>query len=375
METKKYRINHITDQSSWNYFCSSGEYPETIVADDSLFNSYAWQSEWWRTWGDGMNTELLVVVVMVANRCVCSLPLYTDKLRIKKVIPIKRLQFLATNYQRINSPRAEYISVLYDNNYLDTGAMALDSLERKRWSELVARDIVLGGNTSSSLIGWAKSNNWLVRTIHRDITYIIDCRKDFKSYIKSRGPNTRLKLYNRRKLLSTLGEGKVELINFFPDRVDVFFHLLGQFHLQRWGESFSKKTISFHKNIIKGLTSSGIDVDLSVLTVNGNYESVMMNYKLNGKVYNINSGFNEGFHKKISIGLLHFGYIIERAFTDPTINYFDFLAGQGKNSNYKSKLATSSVKLHSIQIVRTKSLKLLYKIKDTLDYFLVKAIK
>ena len=89
----------------------------------------------------------------------------------------------------------------------------------------------------------------------------------------------------------------------------------------------------------------------------------------------INSGFNEGFHKKIAIGMLHFGYLIERAFENPSIAVFDFLAGHGKNTNYKARLATGKLELYSLQIIRSKKLVYLYRINDALKKLRGKLIK
>ena len=61
--------------------------------------------------------------------------------------------------------------------------------------------------------------------------------------------------------------------------------------------------------------------------------------------------------------MLHFGYLIESAFLNPNIAVFDFLAGNGKNSNYKEHLATDSIALYSFQVIRSLKMRVLYGIK------------
>ncbi|MFD2228566.1 GNAT family N-acetyltransferase [Alkalimarinus sediminis] len=339
---------------------------ETFISNqtaDSLFNSVAWQNAWWSRWGRGL--ELTVTRVNVGEDTLCKLPLYIDPFKFKHIFPIRRLQFIGTNYQNISTPRAEYLAFSTVKGYESALMRGLSAIEPLNWNEFVARDIVKGECTDKAITQWAKDKNWLTRVIHTDTAYSINTTTSFEDYKKNLGSNTRLKLINRRKLLETFGDVAIE--NYYPDRVTEFFDLMNGFHERRWGDTFSSKTLSFHQEIINNSQQGGLEVDLSVLTVNGQCESVMFNYVLGGRVYNINSGFNERFNKKIAIGMLHFGYMIEAAFINPDTEVFDFLAGHGKNSNYKSALATDSVELYSIQLIRSRTLIMLYHLKTILD--------
>lgn len=329
---------------------------------DPLFNSYIWHLTWWELWGE--DSTPAINIVSDGAKTLAHLYLYIDKFKFKNILPIKRLQFIGTNYQNFETPRAEYLSFNIYSDNLSVIPKALEKLESIAWDEFVARDIVVGGETAKALTQWATNNRWLSRIIHHDTAYFINTTADFEAYKASLGSSSRLKLFNRRKLLADIGEASIE--NYYPNRVDEFFKLLDGFHQARWGDSFSSKTVLFHKTIIESCATSNLNVELSVLDVDGVCQSVMFNYILNGRVYNINSGFNERFHKKIAIGMLHFGYLIENSFSDPTIDVFDFLAGHGKNTNYKAKLATGKVELYSLQIVRRLPLILLYKLSDVL---------
>lgn len=330
---------------------------------DPLFNSGFWQSSWWRRWGQ--NFKAVNVMVKDNNVVVCQLPLYIDRISFKKNIPVTRLQFIGTNYQNITTPRSEYLGFICATGAQSYLWLALEKLTMLTWDEFIARDIVRGDETDVLLNQWAHQNSWKVRVIHTDIAYFIDTTKCFEVYKDKLSPSTRLKLINRRKLLKCLGS--VDIENYYPDRVPEFFKLLEKFHHHRWGDVFSESTVSFHKEIIGNCNEFGLGVDLSVLIVNGKCESVIFNYLLGGRVYNISSGFNEQFHKKIAIGTLHLGYIIEKSFVNPAINKFDFLAGNGKKTNYKKSLATGEVELYSIKVVRSKKMKTLYFLKDLFD--------
>ncbi|WP_250658241.1 GNAT family N-acetyltransferase [Alkalimarinus coralli] len=348
----------------------SGTHFESYIlglSADPLFNSNTWQNAWWSRWGESF--DLIDTQVNAGEETVCRLPLYIDSFNLKTIFPIKRLQFIGTNYQNISTPRTEYLAFMTKHGFEHAVNLGFDALESIQWDEFVARDIVKGDLTDIAINRWAKNNYWLTRVIHTDTAYSINTNTPFEYYKKNLGSNTRLKLFNRRKLLNTLGELKIE--NYYPDRIFEFFNLMNVFHQKRWGDTFSPNTLSFHQEIINSSKPGTLGVELSVLKVNGVCESVMFNYVLGGRVYNINSGFNDRFHKKIAIGMLHFGYMIEAAFENPNIGVFDFLAGHGKNSNYKARLATDSTELYSLQVVRSVKLRCLYRINDLLRNALV----
>lgn len=331
---------------------------------DPLFNNPALHEAWWAIWGNPQ-FQLADVTVDSNGELLLHLPLYIDAFKFKKVLKLRRLQFIGTNYQNFVTPRLEYLEFIIRNNHINELKPAFKSLIRLKWDEFVLRDIRVNGTTSEFSKSFAYEYGWLVRTIHKDIAYNINTSGSFQEYLQSRSKSTRLKLYNRRKLLES--HGKVKLENYFPDKVDIFFELLELYHLQRWGDAFSTKSLSFHKHLIKKMDEQGADISLSVLKVNGKCESLLYDIQINGVTYNIQSGYNTQFSKKISLGTLHFGYAIEEAFCHSEVYRYDFLAGGGKRAQYKESLSTDKFEIESLQIVRSRKLILLYKIKDKLS--------
>jgi hypothetical protein len=94
----------------------------------------------------------------------------------------------------------------------------------------------------------------------------------------------------------------------------------------------------------------------------------MLNIFVAGKIYNIQLGYEEGFDSKISLGTLHLGYEIERAFADQTVYAFDLLAGDGKTSNYKERIADPHSNFESIMIVRSPLLKTVFWVNDSVKH-------
>ena len=79
-----------------------------------------------------------------------------------------------------------------------------------------------------------------------------------------------------------------------------------------------------------------------------------------GVVYNIQAGFDENFHRKLSLGSLHLGYAIEGAFKARDTHRLDLLAGWGKKEDYKSRFATDQYQFISIMLVKSVLFRALY---------------
>lgn len=335
---------------------------------DPLFMSHSWRSLWWDIWGRQAG-ELQLVHCTDDQGPLALAPLYLDHPRFLKLIRYARLQMVGCSYGALSTPRAEYNSFL-----LRRGAEseAFGQLATRigllSWQELVVSDVLVGSVMDQALQAWCRSQGWVLREIQHEPAYAVNTSGTFADYLASLGSNTRLKLFNRRKLLA--GLGAVEQRNLFPDQVDVFFDLLNGYHRQRWGcDCFGPQSLSFHKQLIQALAMQGADIDLSLLTLNGQTLSVLYNIRCGDRVYNLQSGYLERFHPKISLGSLHLGYAIEAAFADPAVMHFDFLAGKGKQTDYKRLLTQESVALKSYKLVRSPLLRLLYALKDRVDAY------
>jgi hypothetical protein len=323
----------------------------------SVFQSNAWQQAWLATWGDTPGFQSFAEGGDGASG------LYVDRYWLGGFVPIRCLQFVGTNYRRVSTPRAEYNSLVAigDTDAALTGAIA--ELSRPGWSEAVFRDMRSWSSQVRALQQLAESSGWLLRTVAEDTSYSIETEGSFQAYLGQLGSNTRLRLYNRRKVLESVGV--VQITNAWPERVDYFFDLLNEFHVKRWGcPCFNSKSLAFHREFLSTVIDEEGEPELSVLTCAGRPISVLYNVAFAGCVYNIQAGFEADFHKKLALGTLHLGYCIESAFRRPAITKFDLLAGDGKNENYKPRLATTSEKLISIMLVRNRLFRLLYRLKD-----------
>jgi hypothetical protein len=319
----------------------------------SLFQTNAWQKAWWLEWASTPGSKLLWEG---GNGCSgLFIHRYTHRMPLKT----KCLQYIGTSYRQFSAPRTEYNTL----GPCEDLAGALVKLKQAEWTEAVFSDMNAKSEEFGVIQSWALENAWYLRNIREDTAYGICTVGSFSEYLNSLGRNTRLKLFNRRKIFEA--EGQMAEENFWPNRAHEFFDLLNSFHVVRWGSPcFSSRSISFHLDFLNRASAEDIQPLLMVLSNGQRPVSVLYNALYRGCIYNIQAGFDEAFHKKVTLGSLHLGYAIEAAFANQAVHYFDLLAGEGKNTNYKSHLATDRTPLETFMIVRSRFFVLIYRTKD-----------
>lgn len=326
----------------------------------SLFQTDAWQSAWWDTWGVENGLKL------ARSWGDGKSGIYTSTYRLKGFLPVRSIELVGSSYRKIRSTRTEYNTF---STASDSPADAIGQLEKLMdkdpWGEAIFNDLRADSREVAELLALARNNQWLVRVAATDTAWKIRTDDSFGDYLKARGRNTRLRLYNRRSVLESLGSISQENVYDSDQDPRVFFGYLNDFHKRRWGKPvYGEKALAFNTALLKRVVSEGGEPQLLALKSDGKLISVLYNVKYQGCVYNLQSGFEENFHPKLAIGTLHLGYAIERAFQEEGTQSFDMLAGSGKNENYKQRLATESEPLVSLMLIKNPVLKLLYRLKD-----------
>ena len=335
---------------------------------DLLFMSWQWMSHWWTSLGSRPSDKLHIIAVYLKNELVGLAPLYiSEGAYLKGFLSIKRLQFLGSRYSGGGGTRTENLGTIVKKGLEVEVNTALDQaiFKNREWDELVLSDIVRGENFHKLIINGTNDNRLRTRKLVSDDSYTVKTQDSFSGYLESRGKSTRLKLFNRRKVLAEYGEISLEYVDI--RKSDDIFKFINECHLVRFGKPiFSQLNIAMLRKVIDSLPESAHFKCSSLLKVNKRVVSAIVNIFLEGKVYNIQLGFLEDFDKRISLGTLHLGYTIEMAFKSEEIIAFNLLAGKGKYSNYKSHLARKGATLESIQIPRKPFLRLLFFVNDKL---------
>lgn len=326
----------------------------------TLFQTDAWQSAWWDTWGPANGLEL------VRDWGDGQSGIYTSTYLMKGFLPVRSIEFVGSSYRKIRSTRTEYNTFSPPNNSPETAIDQLKKLmDSRAWDEAIFNDLLASSAEVAELLALASKKGWLVRVAATDTAWKVRVDRSFDDYLRTLGRNTRLRIYNRRKILESLGDISHE--NVFEKSCDSrgFFRHLNEFHQRRWGKpAYDDKALAFNVAFLERVISEGGEPQLLALRSRGILISVLYNVKYRKCVYNLQSGFEENFHPKLAIGTLHLGYAIEKACQEEGVDSFDMLAGSGKNENYKARFTTWGTPLVSLMFIKNPLLKLLYRLKD-----------
>jgi hypothetical protein len=328
-----------------------------------LFRTAAWLSAWLEAWGTDSRLECLVDV----NQHPLHLGLCRFVDYKYRIIPLRTLIPVGVATSALPTIRGEYFCFEEPQQFV---ALLTNSLHH-RWDQFYIADIMRESEEFQIITRFCAEKNFSLLIRDDAVSYGVDLREGtFESYLKSLGSNTRLKLFNRRAKLSE--KGLLKVTNIWPD-AEKFITLIDEFHLARWEKRcFSPRNTTFIMAALKNLTEAGHTVDLSVMSLDDKPLSVMLDLKANGRIYNLQCGYIENFMPGVSLGTLHFGYQIEAAFNTPGVDYYDFMAGNGKHSNYKKAIANAQLDFVSVFVVKSPLLKLAYFANDFVKHHLRK---
>jgi predicted N-acyltransferase len=362
----------LSNEKEWQTLLNSSD-------SNPLFLSWHWLKVWWSNYSDPSTDILSIFAVYQDDILVGLAPFYlTELFYIKGLIPVRRLQFIGKRYKGKAGILSEYMNLIAKSQMenLVSSIVVKYIFSSKTWDELIVGDISNNCVFHSTLINEANRRKLRSRLLGSDNCFSIDTTNTFENYLANLGKNTRLKLFNRRKVLDKHGDVSIECRTLKSSN-DIFDQM-NSFHKQRFNSPiFDKQSKSMIIEVDKVLSKdSNGKAYSSILKINKRPLSVIINLFVKGRIYNIQLGYIEHFDKKISLGTLHLGYAIEMAFTSDEISEFDLLAGGGKNSNYKEQIASIHTTLESVQIINKPLIKFIYIINDRIkSHSLFKAWK
>jgi hypothetical protein len=350
--------------SQWdeNKFSNSQDEWNELLANsnvDQLFLSWEWQYTWWQVFAIPSQMQLcLLVATDDENNLVGIASLYLSTVTAAKFLKVRRLQFIGNCWRTRDTMRTELLDFITLKSRSTEITRSLFEYLRnsKEWDEFIIAGLREDSETYHILSHESALPGCYLRRAESYPSYYLSTKGNFADYLNSLGKNTRLRLFNRRKILESLGR---TIFSVDHENIDNNFELLNKLHLMRWGyPAFSKQRLEFNKKVAT-LLSARNGLCFSKLSVNNSPISIQYNYEISNHVYNIQGGFDDTIHHKLAPGYLHFGYVIERAFNNETTCY-DFLAGEGKNTPYKENLTEKKLDIVDMQVIRNKLLKILY---------------
>jgi hypothetical protein len=315
----------------------------------ALFGSAPWLAAWQAVWGSQLDPS-----AQTAH-------LYRTTQYLKGSLPVRCLRPKGWGCNQLPSMRAEYFAVCAEPAQADTQLQTwAQEAQQLAWDQWVFTDVPKQAPERHLLNEQARAAGWWLDQHPGDSAYGINTQGDFDAYLAGRGKNTRLQLLHRRKRLTSLGS--IQQHNLWPD-LPRFIEHLNAFHQKRWGKPcYQGQALVFLQQLLAGLEAAGHRIDCSVLYLAGQPLACALDVVVHGRAYNLQLGFATDPDYKLSLGTLMLGYRLEAAFADPSVNYYDLMAGQGKHADYKAALATDRIDFINLNLVRAPWLKPLYRL-------------
>tara|TARA_Y100001001_G_C8011331_1_gene309840 strand:+ start:1456 stop:2589 length:1134 start_codon:yes stop_codon:yes gene_type:complete len=330
-----------------------------------LFLGWPWLYSWWEVWSQVLGLELVLIGVYDEEGALIGLgPFYRRAMLTPAGVRVYRLYLIGSAWRLSPTVRTEYCGLVLpvgrENEVNDAILAAVAKLE---WDELICSDVDASEVSSFWPERWPTANNpvFIKRTIDTGIR--IQTNGSFDDWLEGLGKNTRLKAYNRRIYLEDRGE--LTFTPFEATESNHFLKRLNAFHVLRWGKPvFDEDAFRFHELLIKRLPFGEGRAELTALHFKGECVSVLYDVVAGRWRLNLQAGFIEDFDKKVALGSLHIGFAVESAFREDGVDFYDLLAGAGKNHFYKSHFRGEPVEFSTFQLVKNPLMAVLYRLED-----------
>ncbi len=346
-------------RSAWNRLLRDSQ-------ADPLFLGWEWQYSWWSVFGRRLGESLNLYAAYSGGELVGLAPLYMRRSRLRGVWPLRRLQFIGNCWQDVGTMRSEHLEFIVREAVARpvTAALLRHLRQEVGYDELVLSDIRQASETFIAANAPNRGELGYLRTSAPSSSYYIETSATFDRYLASLGKGHQKRVFKQRSRLTATGQVSVRAAP--PSETVRHLELLDRLHARRWGSAlFNAPRWAFNRMLISRLQQNDA-VELSVLSLDEHPVSMLYLLTAGGRQYYLQGGFDEQFGRRVSLNLLHLGYLIERAFADTHIERFYLLAGGGKNTDYKQHLASGAVGITDLQFVRAPALRLAYYVYDRL---------
>lgn len=314
---------------------------------DPLFCSPEWQQAWWRHFGrrdarlHALSAWRGTELVGLASFCRVSTWRHG-------LLPVRSLQPVGAAWRDSSGEISEYLDILCPEADRPAVQRALLSelLRDPSWNELALPNTTRFEEWHDAL---AAAPRTACRVVDRWSGHRCELGAGFTAYLRGLGASTRRSLFHLRRRLAS--EGAVRLESVETAQCESALVELNALHTRRWRRpAYSPAALEFHRDIGRLFGAAG-NLRLSRLRVGTRVVSVLYDLRIGTHQYNLQMGFDPAHGQGVSLGLLHLGFQMERA-ADEGVTTYDLLAGRGKNSDYKPRLARLQVPMATVHAMR-----------------------
>lgn len=328
-------------------------------ADRVPFGHPAWLSTWWRVhrtedaevrvWVDagadaGVHDADAVSPGAPAPRAFAAWLL--QERRVAGGLRVRRLQPLGQSAWLHDAFPGEY-GVLAGDVDAAVAARALRAALQLEWDEMLAQHVVAGAALSRALATWSAEAACRAEVVGASAAWRIPTTGTLAAH------RARLSDGERRALYSRTARERVEYAVDGGALRDLY-----RLHDLRWaGRGMPARVRRFLDELAAALPPEDVSVRVSLLRHAGTPCSARLLLDCARATYDLQSGFAPSAVRGASLGKLHLGCELARAFADPGTDAFDLLAGQGMHADYKARLAADAVPLEDVRVVRSRWLR------------------
>lgn len=322
-------------------------------AADPLFMSWEWQSLWWRHQAAALQASPQVLGVYGPGGDLVGIaPFYLHEVR-HRGIRVHRLELAGACWRAEGGVVTEYLDVIAHRAYADAVLASLGEwLEGDAcWHDL-ALPWVRPQSLARRLAREHLARHALVREVDPVRCYSVRLPGSFGEYTRRLRPGARRRLLHQRGKLREL-----RLERAAEEDVGGYLAQLRELGRRRWGRA-DEVLHGFNLDFAARQARIG-QLRLSRLVAAGRTLSVMLNVRVGGDEYYLQSAFDPALARGISPGYLHFGFVIEEACREG-LSSLDLLAGCGRHRDYKRDLLAECGELLCCHVVRRPWLRALH---------------
>jgi CelD/BcsL family acetyltransferase involved in cellulose biosynthesis len=346
----------LASESAWSRLLAAS-------SADTLFLSWDWLTLWWHCFAGELAAVPEILAFYRGVDLIGVAPLYRRRVTRGGIVPATSVQLIGVSWRDPGHLISEYLDIIATSPEIDTvrRACARVLLGERTWTEWVIGFTAASRQWCDVFARTAQGQHPYVRDVDPMVSYQADLSGGFDVYLRSLGQSTRRSVWNLRHRLARQGKVSFELLA--AEEIAGGFSDLNRLHQLRWQQpAFTGAVLEFHTRLARRLAGRG-ELALSRLRVGGQVVSVLYDLRKGARQYNVSMGFDPFFGSRVSLGLIHLGYAMEAA-AERQMNTYDFLAGTGQHSDYKSNLSQARRNLSCVQVLRGYLLPSLYRWHD-----------
>lgn len=329
----------------------------------SPFQHPHWLANWWGAFRPGPEPLVLEGRDEELGRLCAVAAWYVERRRLAGVVDLRRLQLVGQSTWTLDASPGEVGTLLHDDSSPERAvhvlAEALDRSLELVWDDLRVSYVDPRGTFADALAAWSAARGFECRRMTDGASYDVDTASDEGAYWSSRSANTRRALVGKRSIALERG------VEYRPatevtDPLKELFRL----HHARWGDAgLAPRQREFLRRL-EPAWGDDVRPRVSFLEADGRPVSASLNLDARGCTYNLQGGFLPDWDSRLSLGKLHLGFELSRAFQEPGTRVFDLLPGRGMRDDYKAAIATRQSPVCTYWVLRTRRARLARSLAD-----------